>query len=393
MGRYQPPAVTDQQIFGYRIDTVVHTAGVLDFLRPEGHQHGGAFCGKGTQSLDPAQTIGQHCVQSVLLLIPQNGEGTQLFQTDGNKGIRVSVQFLQRVSRMHKGHDGKNHALVTGGQIVKKFLGFRSGLIQFIGDSCGKIVLGVLPLLPPGNVRFNAQNLALHILDCFIRGDGEHINANHQTTGEVGQCGDHFIVHIAGIGLEEQHPANLAAHFKMVGLEADAVRADVVLEVYTPADGACHIKGKMLFLAGTEEVVEDPQAVMAANGSCTGIQPPKALSKIALHPAEVVTGRFDLPHRNGKGDVLFLHQVITFGGLAFHNAVGFSAVLVQLVAPLPHKDGVFKGYRIQLAVDNGDFRRRIGGQAVQHTTVGFEDAPLHFLGCRYVVHIGKPPSL
>ena len=179
----------------------------------------------------------------------------------------------------------------------------------------------------------------------------------------------------------------------MVGLEADTVRADVILEINTPTDGACHIKGEVLFFSGTEEVVEYPQTVMAANGSCTRIQPPKALGKVAFHPAEVVTGRFDLPHWNGKGDVLFLHQVITFGGLAFHNAVGFSAVLVQLVAPLPHKDGMFKGYRIQLAVDNGDFCRRIGWQAVQHTAVGFEDTPLHFLGCRYVIHIGKPPSL
>ena len=201
MGRYKPPAVTNQQILGYRIDTVVHTAGVLDLLCPEGHQYSGAFRGEGTQSLDPAQTIGQHSVQPILLLIPQDGEGTQLFQTDGNKGIRVCVQLLDGICRMHKGDNGKYHALVTGGQIVKKFLGFCPGLIQLVRNGCGKIVLGVLPLLPPGNVRFDAQNLALYILDRFIRGDGQHINTNHQTAGEVGQCGNHFIIHIAGIGL------------------------------------------------------------------------------------------------------------------------------------------------------------------------------------------------
>ena len=199
---------------------------------------------------------------------------------------------------MHKGHDGKYHALVTGCQIVQKFLSFRSGLLQLIRDSCGKVVLGVLPLLPPGNICFDTQNLALYILDRFIRGDGEHINANHQTAGEVRQCRNHFIIHIAGIGLEEQHTPELATHFKVVGLEADTVRADVVLEVYTPTDGTCHIKGEVLFFSGTEEVVEDPQTVMAANGSCAGIQPSKALGKVAFHPAEVVTGRFDLPHRD-----------------------------------------------------------------------------------------------
>ena len=85
----------------------------------------------------------------------------------------------------------------------------------------------------------------------------------------------------------------------MVGLEADAVRTDVVLEIQSMPDGSCCIKGEVLLLAGTEEVVEDPKTVMAADRSCTGIQPPEALGEIAFHAAEIVTGTFDLPGRNG----------------------------------------------------------------------------------------------
>ena len=85
----------------------------------------------------------------------------------------------------------------------------------------------------------------------------------------------------------------------MVSLEADTVRADIVLEVGAVTDGSCRIKGKMLLLAGAEEVVKDPQTIMAANGSCSGIQPPKAFGKVAFHSTEVVTATFDLSHRNG----------------------------------------------------------------------------------------------
>ncbi|WP_300758789.1 hypothetical protein, partial [uncultured Oscillibacter sp.] len=57
--------------------------------------------------------------------------------------------------------------------------------------------------------------------------------------------------------IEEQDPAHLVPHFKITGPETQPVRADQVPEVQAPADGGGLIEGKILFLAGAEEVVED----------------------------------------------------------------------------------------------------------------------------------------
>ena len=103
--------------------------------------------------------------------------------------------------------------------------------------------------------------------------------------GKVRQVGNHFISHIAGIVLEKQYPAKLAAHLKVIRLERQAVRADQVTEVRAPADGGGLVKGEMLLLTGPEEVVKDTEAVMAGNGSGPGIQPPKVFCTDSRPPA------------------------------------------------------------------------------------------------------------
>ena len=72
VGRNEPLPVTDQQVFTYSVHTIVQTAGVLDLLGTEGHEHGGALRGQRPQGFHPAQAIGQHRIQSILLLIPQH---------------------------------------------------------------------------------------------------------------------------------------------------------------------------------------------------------------------------------------------------------------------------------------------------------------------------------
>ena len=52
MGRDQPLAVTNQQIFGNGVDTVIQAAGVLNFLRPERHEDGAALRRERPQSMD-----------------------------------------------------------------------------------------------------------------------------------------------------------------------------------------------------------------------------------------------------------------------------------------------------------------------------------------------------
>ena len=43
----------------------------------------------------------------------------------------------------------------------------------------------VLALLPPGNIRFNAEDTALYLPDGLIGGDGENINGQHQVSRKI----------------------------------------------------------------------------------------------------------------------------------------------------------------------------------------------------------------
>ena len=43
MGRDQPLAVANQQVFGNGVDTIIQAAGVLNLLRPERHEDGAAL--------------------------------------------------------------------------------------------------------------------------------------------------------------------------------------------------------------------------------------------------------------------------------------------------------------------------------------------------------------
>ncbi|CDB31373.1 uncharacterized protein BN490_00312 [Firmicutes bacterium CAG:137] len=293
---------------------------------------------------------------------------------------------------MHQCDNCKHHPLIPDGQIVQKFPGFIPQLLQLIGNIGGEIVFAVLPLLPAGDVRLDAQDLALHLLDSLVGGNGENVDAEYEASGKVRQVGNHFISHIAGIVLEKQHPAKLAAHLKVIRLERQTVRADQVTEVHAPTDGGGLVKGKMLLLTGPEEVVKDTEAVMAGNGSGPGIQPPKAFAQIPVHPPEIGPAVLDFPLRYGQGNVLFLHQVVACRRfLLQHGVKGFS-VAILAVPLLSHENIALEVHRVQTMIHNGDLGGSVGRQAVQNGAVGSKNTPAVLIGSGNIVHIGKAPG-
>ena len=226
MGRDQPLAVANQQVLGDSIDTVIQTAGVLNFLRPERHENGAALRGERPQSVDATQAIRQDGVQAVLLLVAENRETAELFLCDGLQGLRIRVKLLQAVRDMNERHTGEHEPLVTGGQIFQQVFRFGAHLLQVIGNRRGKIVLPVLPLLPACNVRFHAEDSALNLPNGFFCRDRQNINGQQQVARKIGQVFYHFVGNEAGIVAHEQDAPKLAAHFKVSGAELQSVRAD-----------------------------------------------------------------------------------------------------------------------------------------------------------------------
>ena len=192
--------------------------------------------------------------------------------------------------------------------------------------------------------------------------------------------------------IEEQDPAHLVPHFKITGPETQPVRADQVPEVQAPADGGGLIEGKILFLAGAEEVVEDTEPVMGGDGPGAAVQASEALGEVGVHPAEVGPAFLDPPLGDGEGDVLLLDQIVALRRPLGEDAVGFPAVLVQAVPPLLHQNGALEVHGVEAAVDNGDLGGGVRGQGVEYAAIGEENTPPVVLGRGGVVDVGKAPG-
>ena len=129
------PAVGDNHIFADDILTVIHTVFVVDFLHTERDKHCKALRCEGTQGIYLPYTKWQGCIQSVHLLIFQHRKLAQVLSCGSQESFCIIVELLFGVSRMHHRQHGKHHSLVTGCQIVQKFLTFLSLLFQIIGDN------------------------------------------------------------------------------------------------------------------------------------------------------------------------------------------------------------------------------------------------------------------
>ena len=134
--------------------------------------------------------------------------------------LRVGVQLLQRVRHVYDGDISKNHPLVAGTQVIQKLLRLRPQLLQLIRDTCREIIAAVLALLPAGNIGFDAEDTALYLPDGLIGGNGENINGQHEVLREIRQLGDHLVLDVAGVVPQKQDAPHLAAHLKVIRLEA-----------------------------------------------------------------------------------------------------------------------------------------------------------------------------
>ena len=94
--------------------------------------------------------------------------------------FRIQVQLLLGVCGNHHCDHRKHHALVAGGQVIQKLFGFLALKLHVVGNHSGEVVVLILPSLPAGDIRFHAQQEALHLTDGFIGRDGDHINGQHE---------------------------------------------------------------------------------------------------------------------------------------------------------------------------------------------------------------------
>ena len=87
----------------------------MNLLRAERHENGAALRCERPQRVDSPQAIREDSVQTVLLLIAENGETAELFLCDGLQRLRICVKLLQRIGNVNERHTGEHEPLVTGG--------------------------------------------------------------------------------------------------------------------------------------------------------------------------------------------------------------------------------------------------------------------------------------
>ena len=363
----------------------------MDLLRPERHEDGAAFRGQRPQSMDASQAIRQNGIQAVLLLVAENGETAELFLRDGLQGLRIRVKLLQAVRDMNERHTGEHEPLVAGSQIFQQVFRFGAHLLQVIGNRRCEIVLPVLPLLPACNVRFHAEDSALHLTHSFFGGNRKNVNGQQQVSGEVRQVLYHFVADKRCVVAHKKHPSKFAAHFKIPGAELQPVRADQVAEVDAALDVRGQVKPERRFFARSEEVMQEPQPVSAGNGIGPGIQPPKAGRQVGIDAPKICAGLLDFAQTNRQRDIFFLHQIVAFRSLVQNDLVVFSTVIIQTVATLRHEHRALKIDWIQAAVDDRDFRGCIGRQRIEDSAIRTEDAAPVVQRGRSIVDVRKAP--
>lgn len=283
--------------------------------------------------------------------------------------------------------------MVAGAEVIQELLRFRSQLLQVVGNNSGKIVVCILLLLPAGNVALDTHDAVLHLVDGFVRGNGQDINGQHQAPGEVGKVGNHTVLDIASILPQKQDPAYLAAHLEVVRPKAHTVRGDAVLEMVAPAHGLPHLEPEMLFFSGPEEVMEYPEAFVAVQGLGPAVQFAEVLAQIRVNPVKEGPGLLNILPGDGNGNVLILNQIVAGGGLLRQNSVVLLPVHVQPVPLFPHEDASLEVRSVETAVVDGDFGGCVCRQAVENSAVKAEHILLVLMGGQGIVDIGKPPCL
>ncbi len=362
--------VGDDEVFADHVLPIVHSALIPHLLGLEGHEDGQGLGGQRPQGVDPPQAQRECSHQPVRLLPVEGGELAQVLPGGGLEGVRVAVQLLLGVCQMHQGHHGEHHPLVAGGEVVQHLPGFFSLLFQIIRHHGGEIVVAVLPALPVGDVRLHTEQPVLHLPDGFVRGDGDHIDGQHHGAVQGRQLGDHAVLDIAGVLLQEQHPAKLISHDEVVLLKLQAVGTDGVLEAVALPHQVPEIQMVLRLLASAVEVVQHPETLHRVQLLAVGIQVAQTGGHIRRHPVEEGAGLLDVFAVNGQGDVPLLHHAVgAVGDLIHQHGVVLGPVAVQVIVLPRQQDLLLEVLAVEALVVDGELGGGAGVQGVQQLRV------------------------
>lgn len=110
-----PSDIIGFSVFDNGVFPKVDTAFVHDLLHLKGHEYREAFRGQSAEGVEFPGANGQDCIQTVHLLIFEDGHLAHPLPGSGENGIRIRVQLVLCVGGNDHGQDAEDHPLVTGG--------------------------------------------------------------------------------------------------------------------------------------------------------------------------------------------------------------------------------------------------------------------------------------
>ena len=223
----------------------------------------------------------------------------------------------------------------------------------------------------------------------FVGRHGDHVDGEHHAPVEVGQLQNHAVLDVAGVILEEQDATVLIAHFEIIPMEFQAVRADRVLEVVSTPHGRLQVERQCRFF-WSKEAAQHIQPLGGVQLVGGGIEPRELGRDLACHAGEERARFVHVFLVNGNRDKpLLLHAGGAAGDFAFQHPVELVHESVEAVAALRKQDGIFKRLPVDLLVADRELRGRAAVQSVQQFAVAEEHRGFILFGRDGIVDVRK----
>ena len=223
----------------------------------------------------------------------------------------------------------------------------------------------------------------------FVRRHRDHVDGEHHAPVEVGQLQNHAVLDVAGVVLEEQDATVLIAHFEILPMKFQTVRADRILEVVSTPHGRLQVERQCGFVR-TEKAAQHIQPLGSVQLVGGRIEPRELGRDLTCHAGEERARFVHIFLVNGNRDepILF-HAGGAAGDFAFQHPVELVHESVERISALREQNGIFKRLPVDLLVADREFRGRAAVQRVQQFAVAKEHGGLVLFGRDGIVDVRK----
>ncbi len=104
---------------------------MVNVLNPERNKDRKAFCGKGSECVNLACSKGHSRIQSVHLLIFENGKLAQMLSCSRKQSLGVVIKLFFGVRSMNHSEYSEHHSLITSGKVIKELPSFPFSAVPY----------------------------------------------------------------------------------------------------------------------------------------------------------------------------------------------------------------------------------------------------------------------